>query len=458
MARTTSDANISLTGRIHSLRRWAGIDKPIFYVLSGRVWGVLSGPVTIYLIALFLTPEAQGYYYTFGSVLALQVFLELGFSQCLVQFASHEFARLSFLPGGRLQGDEQARSRLISLGRLALKWYGVLALLLFAGVGLGGQWFFAAAPERGVAWCGPWWLLCLATSLNLCLLPLSALLEGCNQLNFLYGLRLSGALLASLVTWCALASGASLYTAAATALSGSLLTLAVLWRKWHGLLGELSRPPQGPVVSWQHEIWPFQWRIALSWMSGYFIFNLFNPVLFYFHGPVMAGRMGMTLQVTNSLSNVASSWFTTKGPQFGMLISQQRFGELDRIFRRATLQALGACALGGLVLGAVLMWIQRHYAFGARFLGLDCVGLLLAVAVVNQLVFSQAVYLRAHKREPFLVPSVVAGVVTGVAVVLMGKAWGALGACLAYALIQMAIAIWATLIWARCRRQWHASP
>lgn len=33
-------------------------------------------------------------------------------------------------------------------------------------------------------------------------------------------------------------------------------------------------------VSWKTEIWPLQWRIALSWLSGYFIFQLFTPILF----------------------------------------------------------------------------------------------------------------------------------------------------------------------------------
>ena len=33
-----------------------------------------------FLLAHFFTPKEQGYFYTFGSVMALQVFLELGFA------------------------------------------------------------------------------------------------------------------------------------------------------------------------------------------------------------------------------------------------------------------------------------------------------------------------------------------------------------------------------------------
>jgi len=55
---------------------------------------LLAGPVGLYLIATFLTKSEQGYYYTFGSVLGLTVFFELGLSYVIIQFTSHEMAGL----------------------------------------------------------------------------------------------------------------------------------------------------------------------------------------------------------------------------------------------------------------------------------------------------------------------------------------------------------------------------
>jgi hypothetical protein len=44
-------------------------------------------------------------------------------------------------------------------------------------------------------------------------------------------------------------------------------------------------PPAAPsvgqhAIDWWKEVWPFQWRIAISYACGFFIFQLFNPVLF----------------------------------------------------------------------------------------------------------------------------------------------------------------------------------
>src|SRR4051812_22559277 len=61
-----------------------GIDRPVLHTLLGRGWSLVAGPVTLLLITRFLSPEQQGYFYTFGSLAALNVFFELGLSYVLM--------------------------------------------------------------------------------------------------------------------------------------------------------------------------------------------------------------------------------------------------------------------------------------------------------------------------------------------------------------------------------------
>jgi O-antigen/teichoic acid export membrane protein len=230
---------------------------------------------------------------------------------------------------------------------------------------------------------------------------------------------------------------------------------AYLWR-WRELLVELWRAPAGgETISWRHEIWPFHWRIAISCVSGYFILNFFTPVLFYFHGPVVAGQMGVTMSLVTSLSALAQSWTVSKGPRFGMLISRREFAELDRLFYRATAQAVGICILGGLALLAGLLVVRGHFAIGARFLDPGPTSLLVLATVVGQIVLGQAIYLRAHKQEPFMILSAANGVATGCLVALLGCFFGAWGVSLAFAVVQIAIFVWASQVWRDCRRKWH---
>src|SRR6185369_3301792 len=96
--------------------------------------------------------------------------------------------------------------------------------------------------------------------------------------------------------------------------------------------GLLSYSVKEHAIGWRREIWPFQWRIALSWLCGYFIFQIFTPVLFAFQGPVTAGQMGMSLTISSGIGSIAVAWMSTKAPVYGGLIARGEIGELDRIF------------------------------------------------------------------------------------------------------------------------------
>ena len=104
------------------LARLCGIDRAIFFTLLSRGWSVLAGPVTILCVLKFLSAEEQGFYYTFSSILALQIFFELGLTYVIMQCVSHEMASLEWSDAGTLQGDTTAKARVASLFRLSMRW------------------------------------------------------------------------------------------------------------------------------------------------------------------------------------------------------------------------------------------------------------------------------------------------------------------------------------------------
>ena len=67
-----------------------GIDGAIFYTSSSQIISAIGGLITVFLIASFMTPATQGFYYTFVSVLAIQTFFELGLGGIINQYTAHE--------------------------------------------------------------------------------------------------------------------------------------------------------------------------------------------------------------------------------------------------------------------------------------------------------------------------------------------------------------------------------
>src|SRR5437660_12352572 len=92
----------------HWLRHVVGLDRAIGFTVLARFWSSAAGLVTVALIARFLSPAEQGYYYPFGSLVALQIVFELGFSFVILQLASHERAQLSISPDYEIGGESSA--------------------------------------------------------------------------------------------------------------------------------------------------------------------------------------------------------------------------------------------------------------------------------------------------------------------------------------------------------------
>src|SRR5579864_4835217 len=346
----------------HWLRTVIGLDRAVGFTVLARFWGSAAGLVTLLLIARFLSPGEQEYYYTFGSLVAMQMIFELGFSYVILQLASHERARLSISSDYEITGDAIAHARLASVLQKSVRWYSVAAVLMAATLLPVGFYFFSTHQHSGptVFWRLPWCFAALMAALNFQIDPFLSFLEGCGYVPEVARLRFIQSVAGSLLAWCALASHHGLFAPSMTMFGMASTELVWLAGKHKLLLGLLRYPTGSNRIRWTEEVWPFQWRIAVSWFCGYFIFFLFNPVLFAFRGPVEAGRMGMSLSLANAIQAIAVSWVSTKSAPFGMLIARKEHQQLDRTFFRALWQSSAVSVAGALAawLGTIFLNVQ----------------------------------------------------------------------------------------------------
>jgi hypothetical protein len=270
-------------------------------------------------------------------------------------------------------------------------------------------------------------------------------------------MRFTQAVGGSLMAWTALGLHHGLFAPAMIISGQAIAGGCFLFYQRRLLLPLLRHNTSVHNVSWRREIWPFQWRIAVSWLCGYFVYQLFNPVLFAYRGATEAGRMGMSLTIASALSTLALSWMNTKASPFGTLIARGEYGTLDSLFFRTLRQSILLLAAGTVVLLLGLDYVSHHFPhLAARFIPLPIFGILLATIMCNQVVFSEALYLRSHKREPFLLFSIAVGLLTACSTLFMGKFWGATGMTLGYFCTSGIFGlVFGTSIFITKRRQWH---
>lgn len=441
------------------MQRTLGLDRAVAFAVLGKAWTLCAGFLTTVLIGLLFAPELQGYYYTFNAVLGILALAELGLGTVIVSYASHEWAKLSLDERGQITGDADALSRLISLGRFAVTWYAIASsvatvILVFAGLA-----FFGNTNEPDFSWRAPWIGLCIVTGLNFCAVPVLALLEGCNQVSRVYAYRLLQYVASSLAAWLAIWLGAGLWVAAIIGTAGLSVAVMAIASRYASFVRTvfLSRP-QAARIDWRTEIFPMQWRMGLSWIGGYFMFSLFTPVLFHYHGAAIAGRMGMTWAFVGALISVASAWIMPRAPAFGILIAQRKFDELDRAFWRLSATVLSVSAAGAVAVWSGTYWLDyRHHAFASRLLPPSTTAYLLLATLIVCACLPMATYLRAHKKEPLMMLSIASGLLTGLAVTVLGKLYSADGVAIGYLAVTVAVTPFIAAIWQRRRTEWHAA-
>lgn len=443
-----------------------GVDRAVGYGVLVRVWSLLAGPVTMLLIASRFSPEQQGFYFTLSSLLAMQVFFELGLLTVIAQFASHEFVGLRWGERGAIEGDAVAKERFIELLSKSVKWYGTAAALLILILAPAGVVFLKLKSQHAgqFQWLLPWLLATVGTGCNLLTVPFYAVITGSGDVATVNFREMLGAVIGSLLSWSVIWFGGGLYSVFAVCSGNIIISWLYLWRNKPLLLKEVwayvgarkTGEPRCSHISWGDEIWPMQWKIAVSWMSGYLLYQLFNPVLFYYHGPVVAGQMGMSLNIANALFAGSMTWISTKSPEFGKLIALNDWKRLDKVFYGAAIKSLSVSVVGAVIGLALIAWLKANFVIGNRFLSVGQIALLLAATIGLVLVNCFAVYMRAHKTEPLMKITVLIALVQAVALWYLGAKYSSLGMVAGYMCVNLLLMLPLTVrVWRVTRREWH---
>jgi hypothetical protein len=451
-----------VSSRRSRARALAQLDVAVVSALGYRAWQAAGALVTIWFVAHFLSLQVQGVYYAFSSVLALQTLSDLGLFIAIVNTASHEWSRLR-LEDGQVRGDFEALSRLASLARQLIQWYGLVSAVSGALVGLLGYAFFARTVPPHIPWTMAWAALVIVSSAAVFTSPLVSLLEGCGQVTVVNQYRLSFAIVSSAAGWLALALGLGLWALPAMIGCAVLRDVVLVLGRYRQFFRAAVRRPAGPQVDWRREIWPLQWRLALQGLSQFGAAQTFTPVLLYFEGPGPAGRMGMTWSVVGGIQSVALAWIQVRVPALGRLVAIGDRLAFEKLWIHASALSVAVTAAAGAALCAAVSALgAAHAPFALRLLSPWPTVLLVMGICCAQVVQCLAAYVRAHKSEALMPVGVTSSMAIAALAVILGSRLGSLGIALGYVLamggIGMPVAWWLWLRFRRARAVVAAAP
>ncbi|WP_154662510.1 oligosaccharide flippase family protein [Solimonas flava] len=380
-------------------RRKLILDGAAAFNLLQTAWRIMAAPITLILVTQFLGADEQGYYYVFANVLALQVLLEAGVGFVFLRTVSTN-ARHIKIVSGNIIIEKSVEGTLGPYIAFAGHWFLGIATIVSLVTIPAGLLIFETRTASDVSWRLPWLLVAVCNCLPLAIQPFILLSEAVVSRSRTYRARFISALLGTLITWVLLAFNFGLYSLAASALVSFLVLMILIvipLRKVHSLLYDRSR------LNWRvfREFWSDQWRISLTWITGFLYWNSAPIIVFKLFGPAIAGHYGASLSMLNSLQQLSSSALNSRT---AVLASRMGHGEVREARREFSVGLAFSLVIFSVALIALAAFVGGNFfpSLTDRLLPLPMILLLGGFYFFNILFAALALFARLRYNEPFL--------------------------------------------------------
>lgn len=363
---------------------------------------MLYGGAFLILVPYNLTMIEQGYWFTLVALGAMNRLADMGFLQLVLTYSAH--AKIA----GSVQQDEVACFTSEWRNKV-LAW--VFPLIFVIGLGILS--FESFDSNIILAWA--WYVIALAIMFHLNYLL--AEIEGRGGVAFSHFSRGSVYLIATIITAIFLPYSQSLLVLPLGIFFGCILVLT--WVNYKRL--RVAPVNSGPVTTskkLKSEFVQLFKNTSLSWTGGYLGTHAIVPLVYVFLGPVASGLAGMTLNVFMALQNFANVFLISIISVVTGHVATKSQGLARTILVRGLFKSLGVFIVLSLVLVLLLNLFPDH-VIALRMLNDENL-IYLSVGFGFQIIVSFiAIYIRAHKHEPFALMSIITSILGGVVLLIV---------------------------------------
>jgi hypothetical protein len=401
-------------------------NRALIFTLFFQLWRLVSGPITMLLIPLFLSEIQQGYWYLFGSLSALSVFADLGFGNIILQFSSHEYAFLKFTNDGFLDGSETYLLKLGSFFRFMIKWILIMCSFVFPVIYIIGYIYFFRDGVVNV-YLLPWIFFLIGSLISFFNNAILYFIEGLDRLGDAQKMRLKVAIFNTVIISITLILRGNIYALVFGTLSSAILNSLLIIINFRKIINQLVSISQNKEYSWKKEVVPLFAKYAISFSCGFFTSSIYVPLAHYFYGPLFSGKVGISLALANAIYAISYVWLYSIAPMINIYISKKNWNSLDILFNKRLLFSNITYLILSIIIIMFFVIFPKNYFFGkifSRFLPIQALVILLLCYMFLISVSAWALYLRGHKKEPYLVSSLIQAGFVIVSTMIIGKVSG----------------------------------
>lgn len=356
--------------------------------------------LSLFLTTIFFNDQERGYYFTFVSFVGIYSILDLGLGQTLLIIFSRE--------------NKDKKNKLKKLLFITRKIYRLISILFLLLSFLLGFNFFTNFGDYDIQWKGPWILTVISTSILLLNSSKLIYVEASGKLSQVAKMRSFQTFFANIIFIFTLISNFGLWSFAFYQFSLAIISIFYLnysksssiYRKDKVFNENLSLSKI--LKFWKLEIFPLQWKMSINYLCGLIIFQLFTPIVFSNFGPELAGRVGFSLNVTNSIVVISSSFVTASIPMISRFISEN-----NRNLALINFKTINAKSIIFSLLILIPLFIFT-ILYGNKFSNILLMPLptllIMCSSVCHIYIYNLATYFRIFKKDPMIPLSIFSAV------------------------------------------------
>lgn len=366
-----------------------------------------------FLVGTTLTIDDQSKYFMIISLVALQSAFDLGASQLLMTNLAYRHRSL--------MGLQNLSTDVSSVLQVALR-YAAICTCIYVPFFLGAYLLALKFSSLTLIEGG---FLALGSGASMFATFLFSFFEGLGYVQKAYAMRFLMNVSRTFILIAGLFFGAGIYAVTISMLISSALSLLVILisfdcrKLWRLAVGR-SMSQSSYDFTWRVNILPKQWRLSISWISAYVIYQ--GPIWLSFATLQTedSARFGLTWNIFIGLSALGAAILTPHAAAISNLLGLQSIDKAVQLWRRkSTALLLFALFTGGGVIFLVSI-VPQNWSLSERILPITELWWLLAATMANQVIYCFVIFGRASGNEPFHFNYVIWVIMTLLLFVLLG--------------------------------------
>jgi hypothetical protein len=368
-----------------------GIDAKVGSGLAVKFLSMIAGPVGAFIVVFNLSTEKQGLYYLFNSILALRILFDLGVGTSVVQITSHLRAKNE-------DSDKKIKPEFVAIVN---RWMLNVSLIYGILAGLGGYIFISSKIHNLDGVTGAWALFVIVSTMQFASQGKWSILEGLDKIKESNSLRIKNSLIQYIVQWSLLFWGLELYSFCIAASIAFLSQEYYFYKKYDWLNQYKYDKSRETVATYKNDLLALIKKASQTYLAGYFVFQIQQPICFHFLGPESLAKLGFTQTIANMMLGIPVVWLSMNFPNFSYLIATNKVDEARKEFVTKWRQSLVMTCITFVASIIGLEILRKFEKFGDRILDTDQVIVLVSSLTLHAVSMGMIYWPRSFKVEPF---------------------------------------------------------